>query len=75
MSKTKEKIEAALQEGPSPTATPLALLRESIKQQLYTIESVDIPDLTHFLYKAHDISQMTAPVVGPPYNTPKEHKR
>jgi hypothetical protein len=75
MSRTKEKIEAALNEGPSPTATPIALLKESIKQQLYTIDSVGIPDLTHFLYKAQNISQMTAPVAGPPFDTPREQKR
>lgn len=64
-----------MNDGPSPSTTPIALLKESIKQQLYTIESVDIPDLIHFLYKAHNISQMTAPVVGPPFDTPREHKR
>jgi len=75
MAKTKDRIEAALKEVPSGGVTPLQQLRACLNQTLYTIETVDIPDLLHFLYKAHHISQMTAPVVGPPFNTPKQHKR
>jgi len=49
-------------------------LEEAAPQSDYTVTEVGIPDLLHFVFKSHAISQMTQPKFISPYNT-KEQQR
>jgi len=72
LAKTKEGIFGSLTANSAKTIIPL---EESLKQQYFTVNVLGIPDLLHFLYKAHTNSQMTCPLIGPPFNSKKQRKR
>jgi len=70
MSSCKDKIKAGLE-----TQSCLSLIDKAVKQHNYSVSEVGIPDLLHFLYKTHGLSQMTQPQTGPPYHTKSQRKR
>jgi hypothetical protein len=70
MSSCKDKIKAGLE-----TQSCLTLIDSAVKQHNYSVAEVGIPDLLHFLYKTHGLSQMTQPQTGPPYHTKPQRKR
>jgi len=72
MTKTKEGIFNSLTTNSVKTIVPL---EESLKQQFYSVNILGIPELLHFLYKSHTTSQMTAPLIGPPFNSKKTTKK
>uniref|UniRef100_A0A6B2L5T0 Vacuolar fusion protein MON1 homolog n=1 Tax=Arcella intermedia TaxID=1963864 RepID=A0A6B2L5T0_9EUKA len=70
MQVTKDKIYAALEVNQS-----LSQIQKALQNHHYTVGEVGIPDLLHFLYKSHTLSQMTYPIAGPPYKTKEQRKR
>lgn len=71
MSASKDKILAHLQ----TTNQMLKQIEECVKHQHYTVSESGIPDLRHFIYKSHTLSQMTSPEFSAPYTTKQERKR
>jgi len=70
MSKSKDRILFELQ-----NSTLLQQIERAVKNHNYSVSDVGIPDLLHFLYKSHSLSQMTQPEAGPPYHTKRQRKR
>jgi vacuolar fusion protein MON1 len=48
---------------------------ESLRQQIYTMRDVAIPEVWHFLYKSRSTTQLTSPGYTAPYSKPEERAR
>eukprot|EP01126_Amoeba_proteus_P042866 TRINITY_DN4670_c0_g3_i6.p2 TRINITY_DN4670_c0_g3~~TRINITY_DN4670_c0_g3_i6.p2 ORF type:complete len:161 (+),score=32.54 TRINITY_DN4670_c0_g3_i6:1060-1542(+) len=76
MAKTKDRISLALNLKDPNNTSIMSQLKEAIKHHTYHVSVIgEFPDLVHFLYKAHNISQMTAPDIGLPFHTEELQKR
>eukprot|EP01126_Amoeba_proteus_P056520 TRINITY_DN7111_c0_g1_i5.p1 TRINITY_DN7111_c0_g1~~TRINITY_DN7111_c0_g1_i5.p1 ORF type:complete len:271 (-),score=41.15 TRINITY_DN7111_c0_g1_i5:365-1177(-) len=76
MSKTKDRIAIALNHRDANNNNVMSQLKEGIRHHPYNVSVVgEFPELVHFLYKAHNISQMTAPDIGLPFHTDHLKKR
>jgi hypothetical protein len=50
-------------------------LNYALRNPNYSVGDIDIPSLSHFLYKSQSTSQFTAPRMDAPYSDKKERKR
>eukprot|EP00038_Savillea_parva_P002481 m.114717 g.114717 ORF g.114717 m.114717 type:complete len:491 (+) comp10854_c0_seq2:327-1799(+) len=53
----------------------LGEISKAVRNNSYCIDTMEVADLRHFLYKSKNIAQFTSPTLEAPYNLPGERER
>eukprot|EP01130_Rhizamoeba_saxonica_P018583 TRINITY_DN9358_c0_g1_i1.p1 TRINITY_DN9358_c0_g1~~TRINITY_DN9358_c0_g1_i1.p1 ORF type:complete len:410 (-),score=67.63 TRINITY_DN9358_c0_g1_i1:322-1551(-) len=70
LSDTRDRIVKSLKESDC-----MRKLNNWMQKENYSVDDIGIQGLLHFIYKSHTTSQMTSPVLGPPYSISNTQKK